>query len=64
MLSSGAAGGVEVGSHDGGDLVEAGEPEDLLGLLDSSVRSLDGVRSTEVFTYLHLEKQSYAWGAR
>ena len=39
-------------------------PEGRVGLLDSSVRPLDGVRSTEVFTYLHLEKQSYAWGAR
>ena len=33
-------------------------------LLDSLVRMLVGVVSTEVFTYLHLEKQSYAWGAR
>ena len=39
-------------------------PADLLELLDSQVRMLGGVVSTEVFTYLHLEKQSYAWGAR
>ena len=39
-------------------------PVDLLELLDTRVRTLGGVVSTEVFTYLHLEKQSYAWGAR
>ncbi len=39
-------------------------PADLLELLDARVRTLPGVVSTEVFTYLHLEKQSYAWGAR
>ena len=39
-------------------------PAVLLELLDSRVRMLGGVVSTEVFTYLHLEKQSYAWGAR
>ncbi|MEZ5383586.1 MAG: Lrp/AsnC family transcriptional regulator [Microthrixaceae bacterium] len=39
-------------------------PEGLLELLNSRVRTDDDVISTEVFTYLHLEKQSYAWGAR
>lgn len=36
----------------------------LLELLDREVRSLEGVRGAEVFTYLHLEKQTYSWGAR
>jgi len=36
----------------------------LLELLDREVRSLDGVTSAEVFTYLHLEKQTYSWGTR
>ncbi len=36
----------------------------LLELLDREVRSLDGVRGAEVFTYLHLEKQTYSWGTR
>ncbi len=36
----------------------------LLELLEREVRSLDGVASAEVFTYLHLEKQTYSWGAR
>ena len=39
-------------------------PADLLELLDTRERMLGGVVSTVVFTYLHLEKQSYAWGAR
>ena len=36
----------------------------LLDLLDREVRSLDGVVTAEVFTYLHLEKQTYTWGTR
>ncbi len=30
----------------------------------NSIRCLDGVQSSEVFTYLRLEKQSYDWGVR
>ncbi|MBM3664087.1 MAG: AsnC family transcriptional regulator, partial [Actinobacteria bacterium] len=26
--------------------------------------SVEGVVSAEVFTYLHLEKQTYSWGTR
>lgn len=37
---------------------------ELLDLLDDKVRKLDGVLSAEVFTYLHLEKQTYSWGTR
>ncbi len=36
----------------------------LLDLLDREVRCLDGVHGAEVFTYLHLEKQTYSWGTR
>jgi len=36
----------------------------LLELLDREVRSVEGVVSAEVFTYLHLEKQTYSWGTR
>jgi Lrp/AsnC family transcriptional regulator for asnA, asnC and gidA len=36
----------------------------LLELLDREVRNLEGVVSAEVFTYLHLEKQTYSWGTR
>lgn len=36
----------------------------LLDLLDREVRSVEGVVTAEVFTYLHLEKQTYTWGTR
>ena len=38
--------------------------EELLRLLSSKVRAIDGVRSTETFVYLKLRKQTYAWGVR
>jgi Lrp/AsnC family transcriptional regulator for asnA, asnC and gidA len=38
--------------------------EQLLTLVNEGVRSVHGVRSTELFTYLHLEKQTYSWGTR
>jgi Lrp/AsnC family transcriptional regulator for asnA, asnC and gidA len=36
----------------------------LLELLSTRVRAIDGVRSTETFTYLRLFKQRYDWGTR
>jgi Lrp/AsnC family transcriptional regulator for asnA, asnC and gidA len=36
----------------------------LLRLLNDSVRSVPGVRSTETFLYLKLAKQTYSWGTR
>jgi len=36
----------------------------LLRLLNDSIRSIPGVRSTETFLYLKLSKQTYAWGTR
>ena len=38
--------------------------EDLLALLNERIRTLPGVRSADAFPYLHLEKQTYAWGVR
>ncbi|HWI30627.1 MAG TPA: Lrp/AsnC family transcriptional regulator [Microbacterium sp.] len=38
--------------------------DDLLGLLNSEIRKIDGVRSTETFVYLKLQKQLYNWGTR
>ncbi len=38
--------------------------EELFELLNDEVRCLDGVLTVEVFTYLHLEKQTYSWGTR
>ena len=36
--------------------------EQLLAVVNDVMRSLPGVRTTETFTYLHLEKQTYSWG--
>jgi Lrp/AsnC family transcriptional regulator for asnA, asnC and gidA len=36
----------------------------LLKLLNDSIRSIPGVRSTETFVYLKLAKQTYTWGTR
>ncbi len=36
----------------------------LFRLLNDSVRSVPGVRSTESFVYLKLAKQTYSWGTR
>jgi Lrp/AsnC family transcriptional regulator for asnA, asnC and gidA len=40
------------------------DDERLLHLLNDSVRSIPGVRTTETFLYLKLAKQTYAWGTR
>jgi Lrp/AsnC family transcriptional regulator, regulator for asnA, asnC and gidA len=36
--------------------------EQLLAVVNDVIRTLPGVRTTETFTYLHLEKQTYSWG--
>jgi len=36
----------------------------LLSLMNDRVRAVEGVRSTEVFSYLDLVKQTYTWGTR
>lgn len=38
--------------------------DDLISLLNSEVRTLEGVISTETFVYLRLHKQFYNWGTR
>jgi Lrp/AsnC family transcriptional regulator for asnA, asnC and gidA len=38
--------------------------DDLIALLNSRVRSIEGVTSTETFVYLKLHKQHYNWGTR
>lgn len=40
------------------------DDERLLHVLNDSVRSIPGVRTTESFLYLKLAKQTYAWGTR
>jgi len=44
--------------------VVCSDNEDLLQIINEVIRTTPGVRTTEVFTYLHLEKQTYAWGTR
>jgi Lrp/AsnC family transcriptional regulator for asnA, asnC and gidA len=39
------------------------DDQQLLDLLNSGVRGVPGVVSTETFVYLRLAKQTYAWGA-
>jgi Lrp/AsnC family transcriptional regulator for asnA, asnC and gidA len=36
----------------------------LLELLSKRIRTIAGVRSTESFVYLKLQKQTYSWGVR
>jgi len=38
--------------------------DDLITLLNSKIRTLPGVTSTETFVYLRLHKQLYNWGTR
>ena len=40
------------------------DDERLLHVLNDSVRSIPGVRTTEIFLYLKLAKQTYTWGTR
>lgn len=40
------------------------DDEQLISIVNSEVRSIEGVRGTETFVYLRLAKQTYAWGAR
>ena len=38
--------------------------EELITLLNTKIRSLDGVSAIETFVYLKLQKQFYNWGTR
>jgi Lrp/AsnC family transcriptional regulator for asnA, asnC and gidA len=40
------------------------DDDHLLELLNTAIRTVPGVRSTEAFVYLKLAKQSYTWGTR
>jgi Lrp/AsnC family transcriptional regulator for asnA, asnC and gidA len=40
------------------------DDEDLIQLLNSKIRALPGVISSETFVYLKLHKQFYNWGTR
>jgi Lrp/AsnC family transcriptional regulator for asnA, asnC and gidA len=40
------------------------DDDDLLRLLNDTIRTIPGVVSTETFVYLKLAKQTYTWGTR
>lgn len=40
------------------------DDDHLHDLLNSTIRTMPAVRSTETFVYLHLHKQQYNWGTR
>ena len=40
------------------------DDEHLLTILNDKVRAIPGIRSTETFTYLKIDKQTYVWGTR
>ena len=40
------------------------DDEELLALLNEQIRVIPGVRTTETFVYLRLDKQHYDWGTR
>lgn len=44
--------------------ITAEDDDHLLQVINSSIRGIAGVRSTETFVYLKLRKQFYAWGTR
>jgi Lrp/AsnC family transcriptional regulator for asnA, asnC and gidA len=44
--------------------VVCADDEDLLALLNDTIRTAPGVQSTETFVYLKLAKQTYSWGTR
>jgi len=55
---------VTAGSFDILVEVVAEDDEQLLRLLNESIRVVPGVRDTETFVYLRLTKQTYTWGTR
>lgn len=55
---------IAVGSFDVLAEVVCEDDEDLLTLINESVRAIDGVLSTETFIYAKLQKQHYNWGTR
>ena len=40
------------------------DDDHLLRTVDESVRTIPGVRSTELFVYLKVAKETYQWGTR
>ncbi|KNY06279.1 MULTISPECIES: Lrp/AsnC family transcriptional regulator [unclassified Microbacterium] len=55
---------ITVGSFDVLAEVVCEDDDDLLALINDSIRPIDGVLSTETFIYAKLQKQLYNWGTR
>ena len=55
---------ITVGAFDVLAEVVCEDDEDLLALINDSIRPIDGVLSTETFIYAKLQKQLYNWGTR
>jgi Lrp/AsnC family transcriptional regulator for asnA, asnC and gidA len=52
------------GSYDVLLEVIAEDDDHLLRVVNEQIRQVPGVRTTEIFMYLRLEKQTYSWGTR
>jgi Lrp/AsnC family transcriptional regulator for asnA, asnC and gidA len=52
------------GSYDVLLEVIAEDDDHLLRVVNELIRQVPGVRTTEIFMYLRLEKQTYSWGTR
>lgn len=55
---------ITVGSFDILAEVVCEDDEDLLAVINDSIRPIEGVLSTETFIYAKLQKQLYNWGTR
>ncbi|MGN6609197.1 MAG: Lrp/AsnC family transcriptional regulator [Jatrophihabitans sp.] len=55
---------ITAGSHDLIVEVVVQDDQHLLSLLNTKIRTIEGVVRTETFVYLKLVKQTYNWGAR
>ncbi len=55
---------IAVGSFDVLAEVVCEDDDDLLALINDTIRPIDGVLSTETFIYAKLQKQLYNWGTR
>lgn len=55
---------VTAGSFDVLAEVVCEDDDHLLDVMNTQIRTIEGVRSTETFVYLELAKQTYTWGTR
>jgi len=55
---------ITAGAYDVIVEVVCGTEEELLGVINDEIRSIDGVRDIEMFMHLRTEKNVFAWGRR